>query len=948
MSTDSSPASGVSSGPSRLLSREHLPLNVVVLVAYFVIAIVSVQWQRSKLMDRLIVSAGTEAAGEHVQTLAAVRTVYTEEILPVAQAHGLRVAEQAHGDGQSIPLPVTFTMRIGERMADSGRRGKTRLYSPYPFPGRSTDGGLRDDFQKAAWERLNVDPSTPVVRTVETTDGRVLRYAVADRMRASCIQCHNEHPDSPRRDWKEGDVRGVLEVEIPLAQVEAQASRNLMESTVLLLCLAVAGGIVVVYSMRQFSRVSTELELRVRERTAELGTANLALQTQVAEREHAQQARQASEERLNLALKSAGVGTWSWNVGSDVITWDNYIPTLFGRDSGTLSPRFDDFLTMVHIEDQERVTREVRRTMEEEVLYDTEYRVHWPDGSQHVLGARGKVYRDSRGQALHMTGMCWDITESRRMARALQETQERFALALEGSRDGIWDWNVTTNQVFYSARWKSMLGFEEEEVSNAFSEWQRLVHPADLPHAELNLEEYFEGRRPEYSVEFRMAHKLGSWRWILARGIAQRDSAGRVVRMSGSHTDITERKTAEQTLASVNSQLAGVLAASTQVSIIATDVHGLITVFNTGAENLLGYSAAEMVGKHHPRLFHRSDEVLARGAELTRELNYPVEGFEVFVALAKRGRFDLREWTYVRKDGSEFTVSLVITAVKNEAGEITGFLGLAEDITEQKHAQWALARQAEELTRSNRELEQFAYIASHDLQEPLRKVQTFGDMIATEAGSSLSAEGHDYLQRMRSAAARMQTFINDLLTYSRVASQGKPFERVNLFQISQEVLSDLEIRIQSTGGRVEVGELPDLDADPLQMRQLLQNLIGNALKFHRTGVPPVVSVQSRLIPSQPANGSGHTASPEVCEITVEDNGIGFDEKYVDRIFAPFKRLHGRGEYEGTGIGLAICHKIVERHGGTITARSAPGVGTRMIVTLPRNQDREAPQHAQDR
>ena len=948
MSADSHSSSPDSvSGSSKNLYRGR-PLIVVVLVAYFVIAIVSVQWQRSKLMDRLIVSAGTEAAHEHVQTLAAVRTVYTEEILPVALEHGLQVAQQQHGDSHSIPLPVTFTMQIGERIAESGQGGRTRLYSPYPFPWRAAEGGLRDDFQKEAWERLNVDPSTPVVRTVETADGRVLRYAIADRMRASCIKCHNEHPDSPRRDWKEGDVRGVLEVEIALTQAEARASSNLMESTGLLVLLAAVGGVVVLYSMRQFTRVSAELEHRVRKRTAELGTANLALKSQVAEREYAQRAQYASEERLNLALKSAGVGTWGWSVGSDVITWDDFIPKLFGRESGTLSPHFDDFVTMAHIEDQERVIRDVRRAVEEGVPYDTEYRVLWPDGSLHVLGARGKVYRDSQGQALYMTGVCWDISESRQIARVLQETQERFALALEGSRDGIWDWNVTTNQVFYSARWKSMLGFEESDIAPQLSEWERLVHPDDLPLAQLNLREYFEGHRPEYSVEFRMAHKTGGWRWILARGIAQRDSAGRVIRMSGSHTDITERKSAEQTLASVNSQLAGVLAASTEVSIIATDVHGLITVFNSGAENLLGYTAEEMVGKHHPGLFHRRDEVLSRGAELTRELGYPVEGFEVFVAHAKQGRFDLREWTYVRKDGGEFTVSLVVTAVRNATGEITGFLGLAEDITEQKQAQRALARQAEELTRSNKELEQFAYIASHDLQEPLRKVQTFGDMIATEAGATLSAEAHDYLQRMRSAAARMQTFINDLLTYSRVASQAKPFEQVDLAQVTQEVLSDLEIRIQSTGGRVEVGKLPLLNADPIQMRQLLQNLIGNALKFHRPGVPPVVSVQSRLIHLHPANGTDRSASSEVYEITVQDNGIGFEEKYVDRIFVPFKRLHGRGEYEGTGIGLAICHKIVERHQGTITARSVPGEGTRMIVTLPRDQATEANQHAQDR
>lgn len=924
-----------------MFGRGRLPFNVVVLIVYFVIAIVSVQWQRSRLMDRIIVTAGTEAARNQVQTLSAVRTVYTEEILPVALEHGLQVSQQQHTDGHSIPLPVTFTLRIGERMADSGRRGRTRLYSPYPFPWRATEGGLQDDFQKAAWKQLNVDPSTPVVRIIETDDGRVLRYAIADRMRASCVQCHNEHPDTPRKDWKEDDVRGVLEVEIPLDQAEAQAGRNLRDSSALMLLLAVLGGVVVVYTMHQFTRVSTELEHRVQERTAELGTANLALQSQIAARELAQQARQASEERLNLALQSARVGTWSWNVGSDIITWDDYIPKLFGRETGALSPRFDDFILMVDAADRQRVAADVRRTVAEGVPYDTEYGIIWPDGSSHALGARGKVYRDSNGEPLHMTGVCWDITESRRTAQALRETQERFALAVEGSQDGIWDWNVTTGQVFYSTRWKSMLGYQESDIAPEVSEWERLVHPDDLPLARQNLQDYFDGQLPEYTVEFRMAYKSGGWRWILARGIGQRDAAGRVMRMSGSHTDITERKSAKQALEAVNSQLAGVLAASTQVSIIATDAQGLITVFNTGAENLLGYSAAEMIGQQTPQLFHVRDEVLARGAELTRELGYPVEGFEAFVAEAKRGRFEHREWTYVRQDGGELTVSLVVTVVRNATGEITGYLGIAEDITEQKQTHLTLARQAEELIRSNKELEQFAYIASHDLQEPLRKVQTFGSMIETSAGSTLNAESLDYLQRMRSAAARMQQFINDLLTYSRVATQTQPFVQVNLAKVAQEVLSDLESRIESTGGTVELGALPTLTADPLHMRQLLQNLIGNALKFHRRDVPPVVSVQSQTVQQASDAGPGRLA----CEITVQDNGIGFDEKYLDRIFAPFQRLHGRGEYEGTGIGLAICHKIVQRHRGTITAQSVPGQGTRFIITIPLEPDTGAGHHA---
>jgi light-regulated signal transduction histidine kinase (bacteriophytochrome) len=230
------------------------------------------------------------------------------------------------------------------------------------------------------------------------------------------------------------------------------------------------------------------------------------------------------------------------------------------------------------------------------------------------------------------------------------------------------------------------------------------------------------------------------------------------------------------------------------------------------------------------------------------------------------------------------------------------------------------------LARSNAELEQFAYVASHDLQEPLRKIQAFGDRLKSKYGEALGERGGEYLQRMQNAAKRMQTLINDLLVFSRVTTKGQPFIPVDLAQVAREVVSDLDVCIERVGGHVELGDLPNTHADPLQMRQLLQNLISNGLKFHKEGTP-TVKVYGQLLDG-------------MCRLTVEDNGIGFDEKYLDRIFTIFQRLHGRSEYEGTGVGLAICRKIVERHGGTIAAKSAPGQGATFIVTLPVKQPKE--------
>ena len=231
----------------------------------------------------------------------------------------------------------------------------------------------------------------------------------------------------------------------------------------------------------------------------------------------------------------------------------------------------------------------------------------------------------------------------------------------------------------------------------------------------------------------------------------------------------------------------------------------------------------------------------------------------------------------------------------------------------------------QQLSRSNKELEQFAYIASHDLQEPLRKISAFGSRLASKYTDALDEQGLDYLRRMQNAAVRMQHLIDGLLTYSRVTTKAQPFSLVDLSVIVNEVLGDLETKIKDTGATVECSVNATIGADPLQMRQLFQNLIGNALKYHAPGIAPVVSVRAA------------TEGPR-CSITVSDNGIGFEQQYAEQIFGVFVRLHGRSsEYEGSGIGLSVCRKIVERHGGTITARSEPGKGTTFTAVLPIKQ-----------
>jgi PAS domain S-box-containing protein len=303
-----------------------------------------------------------------------------------------------------------------------------------------------------------------------------------------------------------------------------------------------------------------------------------------------------------------------------------------------------------------------------------------------------------------------------------------------------------------------------------------------------------------------------------------------------------------------------------------------------------------------------------------------------------------------RPDGSSFVLEYSQSPIR-EGERAVGEVLLFKDITERKQTETALATKAAELARSNAELEQFAFVASHDLQEPLRKIQAFGDRLKAKCESAKLGEGQEYLERMQNASARMRRLIDDLLTFSRVISRTEPFEPVDLNRVAREVLGDLEVRVEKSGATVHLGELPTIEADPMQMRQLFQNLIGNALKFHEPGAKPVVQIAGKIRPrtgqgtetakfSRRGSG-GELAIESFFELTVQDNGIGFDEKYLDRIFAVFQRLHGRQEYEGTGIGLAVCRRIVDRHRGSITAKSKIGEGTTFYVTLPLQPQQKA-------
>ncbi|MDX6406834.1 MAG: two-component system, LuxR family, sensor kinase FixL [Blastocatellia bacterium] len=398
--------------------------------------------------------------------------------------------------------------------------------------------------------------------------------------------------------------------------------------------------------------------------------------------------------------------------------------------------------------------------------------------------------------------------------------------------------------------------------------------------------------------------------------------------------DITDRKREAQILRESEERLQTIIE-NLHEGLVISALDGQLTHFNQAGLAMHGFSSLEEGLLKLPQ-FHEILELSTLDGLVLKSEEWPlarVIAGEILTNYEVCLRRIDKDWQAI------FSYNGAIVKAPN--GQPLAFLTIT-DITKRKGIEAKLSLYSAKLERSNAELQDFAQVASHDLQEPLRKILAFGDRLKAKAGESLDKECRDYLQRMFNAAGRMQTLITDLMTFSRLETKAQTFVAADLGLIAREVSADLETLIEKTGGRVEIEELPTVDGDPSQIRQLLQNLIGNSLKYHRPGVPPLIRIYSQRLNERRRDSLNKNGGlpQQLCQILVTDNGIGFDEKYLDRIFTMFQRLHKKDEYEGTGVGLAICRRIVDRHNGNITARSKPGEGTTFIVTMPIKQPKE--------
>jgi PAS domain S-box-containing protein len=411
------------------------------------------------------------------------------------------------------------------------------------------------------------------------------------------------------------------------------------------------------------------------------------------ERQQQEQARQSLLERLDEAQRIARLGHWEVNLESGELYWSSMVFEIFGRDPHDFSPSAEAFKQAVHVDD-----RRLLEASEQQVLaggaYDLVHRIVRPNGDVRWVHELARLQPDERGRMTRLLGTVQDISERARAEAALNEQSQRLANIIEGTHAGTWEWNVRSGAMLVNELWAAIIGYRLDQLAPLdIHKALSFVHPDDQPQANDLLQRHFRRELPYYDHQCRMRHQQGHWVWVHVRGQVERWSAdGQPLMMYGTHTDISASKQRENEIREARTFLQAVLDSATGVSIIATDPNGLITLFNSGAERLLGYRAEEMVERCTPAAFHLDSEVQRRGAELSQAQGRQIEGFEVFVHHSRTGEPETRQWTYVRKDGRQRTVNLTVSAIHDGSGTISGFLGIASDISALQQATRALQK----------------------------------------------------------------------------------------------------------------------------------------------------------------------------------------------------------------------------------------------------------------
>ncbi|QTA80602.1 Two component system sensor histidine kinase, PAS domain-containing [Desulfonema limicola] len=488
-----------------------------------------------------------------------------------------------------------------------------------------------------------------------------------------------------------------------------------------------------------------------------------------------------------------------------------------------------------------------------------------------------------------------DITDRKNAENQLKESEEQYKKLINGSPDILYRFSKEKGGCYVSARVEDVLGYDAEYIIKNPLIWYNSIHPDDKDMVDKATLEFWEGKH--FKIEYRIKDINGKWHWLYDRSIGRR-TQGKDTIIEGLAMDITDRRMAEERFTTFFSMISDIFCIA--------DINGYFRLINPAAQKILGYTEEELLSKPFMEFVYPDD--IEKTQKIVNE--QLAQGMTVI-------NFKNR---YICKDKSVKWLEWTSHPIKNQG--IT--YAVARDCTRRMKSVKTLKAAMMELERSNTELEQFAYIASHDLQEPLRAIVGFLQLLQDRYNNRLDEKGHHYIDRTVKAAHRMQTLINDILTLSRVNTRGEPFVVEDLNSVMERTLEDLEPTVRNADAKISYTKMPCTAVDSSQIQSLLQNLIQNAIKYAGKK-KPVIQISCR-------------EDETMYYFSVKDNGIGIDPKFHERIFLVFQRLHTRKEYQGTGLGLALCKKIVERHGGTIWVESESGKGAIFYFTLPKKMD----------
>ncbi len=521
------------------------------------------------------------------------------------------------------------------------------------------------------------------------------------------------------------------------------------------------------------------------------------------------------------------------------------------------------------------------------------------------LGVFGKWYHISMysPQKDHFVAMLEDITDRKKAEEALKESEQRLRSVLDSSLDAIYRFNLQEDSYEYvSPAFEPVVGYSPEEMSSmSLERTMDLIHPDDLNGVNEALARLIKEGAVVY--DYRLQDKSGKYRWVSNHLSLVKDGSGKPLYRDGVVSNITERKKAEEAIEEQRSRLQAVLETA-PIGIFVGDVHGATVLMNKAFDDIWKGPAPKPSG------VSEYDKYKAWFADSGKEI-----GSEDWpTARGLKGEASSIVANIERFDGSRGSILALATPMRDQAGKVTGVIGIVQDITEMRRAE-------EELIRSNTELQQFAYVASHDLQEPLRMVTAYLGLLEKKYGDKLDDDAKKYMDFAVEGGLRARDLIRDMLEYSRVDSNAKEFVPVNMSEVVEDTIRSLKVPIEENKANIYVEPLPTIMADGSQMSQVMQNLIDNAIKFHGDERPSI-----HISASEGTNE---------WKFAVRDNGIGLNTEYADKIFQMFQRLHQRETYPGTGVGLAVCKKIVERHGGRIWVESDGKNGSTFYFTIPK-------------